>query len=189
MKKALVFLLITVLAGLCAYGSSLWYFQKLTKDIKNCPAVKNLVCAYDDYTYVNECFMQQAGATKRYDGPCSAENDALHSTSTVQFDNCDIRCVRYDPVCGTDGVTYACGEAETNCKKVEIAYKGECKVEEGCICTMEYAPVCGKDGKTYGNACGARCAKVEIDYTGECGSVDPCLLSDTASREKCKLKE
>jgi len=193
MKKFIVASLILLIVGAIAYASSLFYFNNLTKDIQGCPLQKSPVCAYDDYTYVNDCFMKKAGATKRYDGECSLERDAIYTTTTTKAEDCDIRCFRYDPVCGTDGNTYGCGEADANCHKVEVSYKGECKPEEGCICTMQYSPVCGKNGKTYGNACVAKCAKAEIDYNGECGTatqvVDPCLLSDTASREKCKLKQ
>jgi hypothetical protein len=38
-----------------------------------------------------------------------------------------IRCLIYDPVCGKDGKTYACGEAEAVACGTEVAYKGECK--------------------------------------------------------------
>jgi len=194
MKKILITALVLLITGSIAYGISLCYFNNLTKNYKDCPFEKKLVCATDDYTYVNECFMEKAGAVKRYDGECSLEKDLLNASSTVlEESKCNIECIRYDPVCGIDGRTYACGEPEANCNKVEVASKGECPISENCICTMEYNPVCGKNGETYGNACGAKCAKVEVDYKGECegktGVTDPCLLSDMESREKCKLKE
>jgi len=38
-----------------------------------------------------------------------------------------IRCLIYDPVCGKDGKTYACGEAEAIACGTEVAYRGECR--------------------------------------------------------------
>ena len=38
-----------------------------------------------------------------------------------------IECFRYDPVCGTDGVTYGCGAPDAHCHGVEVEHEGECK--------------------------------------------------------------
>ncbi len=85
MKKFVAAVVVFLITSTIAYYSSLYYFNNLTKDLKDCPLQKNLVCAYDDYTYVNECFMEKAGATKRYDGECSEERDALYvNTTTAQ---------------------------------------------------------------------------------------------------------
>ncbi|MFN6992444.1 MAG: Kazal-type serine protease inhibitor family protein, partial [Fervidobacterium sp.] len=62
-----------------------------------------------------------------------------------------IKCLRYDPVCGENGKTYACGEADALACGTKVAYKGVCKNE--IACTLEYSPVCGIDGKTYSNSC------------------------------------
>jgi hypothetical protein len=79
-----------------------------------------------------------------------------------------IRCLRYDPVCGKDGKTYACGEADAIACGTEVAYKGVCYGDNQIYCTEQYDPVCGEDGKTYSNSCFAMAAGVKIAYKGEC---------------------
>jgi len=37
--------------------------------------------------------------------------------------NCSIQCLVYDPVCGEDGITYACGVEDAACHGVEIEYE------------------------------------------------------------------
>ena len=39
---------------------------------------------------------------------------------------CSIQCLVYDPVCGEDGFTYACGDEDATCHGVKVAYEGEC---------------------------------------------------------------
>lgn len=41
---------------------------------------------------------------------------------------CSIQCLVYDPVCGKDGITYACGVEDAACHGIEIKHKGECIV-------------------------------------------------------------
>ncbi|MFB5639446.1 MAG: Kazal-type serine protease inhibitor family protein [Nitrosopumilus sp.] len=40
--------------------------------------------------------------------------------------NCSIQCLVYDPVCGEDGVTYACGIEDASCHGIKVDYEGEC---------------------------------------------------------------
>ncbi len=69
----------------------------------------------------------------------------------------------FDPVCGSNGVTYsnAC-----HARQAGTAYiSGICTTQ----CTEQLDPVCGADGKTYTNLCKARAANaVPIRSTGQC---------------------
>ena len=139
-----------------------------------CPDVYDPVCGVDGNTYGNACEARCAGVRIKHRGECRdlcrsnadcpGEEICFPPTDMCQPE-CQILCLVPDPVCGTDGVTYDCGEADAHCSGVEVAHPGSCDL---CACPDVWDPVCGVDGTTYGNACEARCAGVEIAGPGEC---------------------
>ncbi|XP_068004208.1 double-headed protease inhibitor, submandibular gland-like [Melanerpes formicivorus] len=101
-----------------------------------------------------------------------------NAAGRVQF-SCDayrmsggmvVACPRnYEPVCGTDEVTYSneCSLCNENYRNRDVTKKhdGQCVSQVDCTgyvrsasgvstpCTMEYTPICGTDGVTYSNKC------------------------------------
>ena len=57
----------------------------------------------------------------------------LLGASSASAKDCNIRCFRYDPVCGVNGQTYGCGLPESDCYGVKIAYAGACKTD---VCAL-----------------------------------------------------
>ena len=114
------------------------------------------------------------GATGDDSGKFWFEGLIPNHSQSGESQSCSIQCLVYDPVCGENGITYACGNAEAECNNVEVDYVGECKddvdAKNSCdIACLVYDPVCGEDGITY--ACGdaeAECNDVKVDYEGEC---------------------
>ncbi|XP_063584887.1 agrin-like isoform X3 [Penaeus indicus] len=149
-----------------------------------CPDNYDPVCGSNGVTYSNLCELERANCksdeeiTVAYEGECKGR----------VTEPCGYGCPdNYDPVCGSNGVTYSnlCELERANCKsdeEITVAYEGECKgrVTESCDygCPENYDPVCGSDGVTYSNLCELERANCQSDeeitvaYSGECKSCD-----------------
>jgi hypothetical protein len=158
------------------------------------------VCGTDGKTYGNKCEAGCADSQIEYEGECKADlecdSNAECSGTNVCRDGictgaCQVDCFAPDPVCGEDGNTYVCGEADAACHGVEVSHEGECIADLECSSNAECTgddvcrngtcttaceiqcivpdPVCGEDGNTY--VCGevdAECHGVKVSYEGEC---------------------
>ncbi|KAJ8575092.1 hypothetical protein ON010_g4121 [Phytophthora cinnamomi] len=114
--------------------------------------------------------------------------DSVEGSGSHHYD-CDTVCpTDYEPVCGSDNVTYknecAFTVAQCNATELAVANSGECALGSASVsgdasaaasstgkscpdaCTMEYSPVVDANGKEYSNECVMRLAKCKGE-TGE----------------------
>uniref|UniRef100_A0A914BWJ7 Kazal-like domain-containing protein n=1 Tax=Acrobeloides nanus TaxID=290746 RepID=A0A914BWJ7_9BILA len=148
-----------------------------------CPPEEEPVCDSVGRTHKNKCHFEVAKCRREKVeqvetisiakiGSCSSfgaksieksqpRPDILSNFKDIPTDSsCEpSACVNtYEPVCGSDGKTYAnmCFfKAKTSCNdtsssKITVAYTGECCNYE---CTNEYSPICDNFGETHLNLC------------------------------------
>ncbi|XP_016000014.2 agrin isoform X2 [Rousettus aegyptiacus] len=162
-------------------------------DRVSCDGAYRPVCAHDGRTHDNDCWRQQAecrqqrGIPAKHQGPCDQPRSPclgvqcpFGAVCAVKNGEAECACQQacagvYDPVCGSDGTTYAstCELQATACalgREIRVARRGPCdrcghcrfgalcEAETGrCVCPSECValaqPVCGSDGHTYASEC------------------------------------
>ena len=130
----------------------------------NCSTNYLPVCATNGVTFINECEMNCAGATKKANWACDSNANAEPPCQR------NSKRLGYSPVCGTDNLTYYNREM-INCKQgIHVQYEGECKPisYDWCKSGDKFEPVCGVDGKTYLNDDVLRCVGVAKYCDGTC---------------------
>lgn len=100
-----------------------------------CAAVHNPMCGTDGRTYNNPCDLGCRGIPLAHEGACGAVGDLCNADSDcLQGNSCqNQQCVEvgcfcaeiYQPVCGTDGVTYG-NSCTLGCARGTLAHDGEC---------------------------------------------------------------
>jgi hypothetical protein len=97
------------------------------------------VCGRYGATYTSACEARCAEVEIAGNGACEAASCASNGdclapeicfppSGLCQLP-CDVLCLVATPMCGTDGVTYLCGEPAAWCQGAEVAYEGECSGE------------------------------------------------------------
>ncbi|CAM5132070.1 unnamed protein product [Eretmochelys imbricata] len=153
----------------------------------SCPRILAEVCGTDGITYPNDCMLcahnleHRTSVGKKHDGRCKEKTAApectSHRRSTADDGKVLLVCpMILDPVCATDGVTYAnecemCAHNLEHGTNVSKKHDGKCKqevvpvdcskyprgtTEDGKVltaCPLLLAEVCGTDGITYPNEC------------------------------------
>ncbi|XP_017782598.1 PREDICTED: serine protease inhibitor dipetalogastin-like [Nicrophorus vespilloides] len=126
-----------------------------------CPMDYRPICGSNGVTYGNQCDfdnykLSDATAFVAYKGRCKI------TVPSVPECKCD---PKYQPVCGTDAVTYH-NRCLLECSKhndriLFYLYEGRCEENQKriCPCSFDYFPICGSDGHTYANQCDFDCNK------------------------------
>ncbi|XP_061469376.1 ovomucoid-like [Rhineura floridana] len=165
-------------------------------ETEKCTNEDNPVCSTTAVTYANKCLFcvawraSEGHLTIIHDGECELK-DKCSVFPEPEKDEPFMCTLIYNPVCGSDDVTYTnlcyfCNAKRGREGNLTVVHEGECKPKSECsafpepekdepiICTMEFRPLCGSDGETYDNLCLFCAAKwkrggnLTIIHEGEC---------------------
>ena len=185
----------------CACASkSCGPFEELVVDKCVCackvPATPEAVCGDDGQTYLSACFASCAGVAISREGSCGASCPPLgECTLDCPFGlkvvdgckkceckgACDQVPAHYQPVCGTDGLSYtSIARLRCDAPGVEVAYTGNCLPfcelpDCNLSCPNGYAPRYGTGSKCFLCQC-AEPAQAEPTEACESGGKPWCAL-------------
>ncbi|CAI5455516.1 unnamed protein product [Caenorhabditis angaria] len=190
------------------YGLNLTvqYIGKCCERVETCDEEKtDPICASNNVTYLTECEMNIENCkfrkldlpllTVERRGICERSQEISMDKLQSEFKrenlfDCKTECDNsYEPLCGTNGVTYTnpCSLQKELCMegsgRVEIAYTGMCCDTN---CPNDFSPVCDDQGKTHQNICHFgvnRCilerslgSLLSIEKFGICTDVKECAI-------------
>ncbi|XP_064446268.1 agrin isoform X5 [Mirounga angustirostris] len=186
-----------------------------------CDGAYRPVCALDGHTYDSDCWRQRAECQQqravpaKHQGlcdqplsPCLGVQCPFGASCAVKNGEAECVCLQacsgvYDPVCGSDGVTYGspCELEATACalgREIRVARRGPCEACGDTVCAFGAVcsagrcvcprcerpppgPVCGSDGVTYDSACQLREAACRQQTHIQEAQAGPCEQAECGS--------
>ncbi|KAK8723650.1 hypothetical protein OTU49_011479 [Cherax quadricarinatus] len=144
-----------------------------TRCREECAKIYMPVCASNGRTYNNKCILEAESCKDRTAG---GTGFVLVADGACEGDkNCQKDCGEtYQPVCGTNGVTYnnKCELSIASCVNSTIGQRSEgiCAKDCSIACYKDREPVCGTNNVTYQNDCFLAVARCKDSSVGRLAS-------------------
>jgi hypothetical protein len=188
MKLLFIFALTNLASaqGLRQYNNRQDFFNNYRNEIiPYCIFGNEPVCSTKDETFANQCVLMLLGQKMKSKGWCEqkvtsesipkSDKTSQNGYGAGSDRECPFCNDVFNPVCGTNGVTYANLCKLRECGRIDVANKGPCGIpdyvanpSQTCNCPFNFAPVCGQDYVTYQSQCVMGCAGARLQNEGSC---------------------